>query len=70
MNDTHTHEHYMTTGKRDPHLAERQSDLKQNGKQEKEQFSSKAFHALQHGVVQFVGSVILASKMTGMKVFD
>ena len=39
-------------------LSKGPSDLKQNGKQEKEQFSSKAFHALQHGVVCFVVSVM------------
>ena len=39
------------------HLSKHPSDLKQNGTQEKTQFSSTVFHALSHGVICFVASV-------------
>ena len=34
-----------------------QSDLKQNGTQEKKQFSGTVFNALSHGVIRFVACV-------------
>ena len=39
------------------HLSKRQSDLKQNGTQEKTQFSSTVFNTLSHDVICFVASV-------------
>ena len=38
------------------HLSKRPSDLKQNGTQEKTQFSGTVFHTLSHDVFHFVAS--------------
>ena len=39
------------------HLSKRPSDVKQNGTQEKTQFSGTVFHTLSYGVFRFVASV-------------
>ena len=47
------------------HLSKQPSDLKQNGTQEKTQFSGTVFNTLSHGVIRFVASVSSKNHLLG-----